>query len=111
MTVEIDESMFGKRKYHRGRILGRRQMWVLGGICRETKEIFLVICPNNKRDKQTLLSIIKDKVEKGTRILTDGWAAYKTLGEEGYSWDFVNHSEHFVKPGAPDVHTNTIEGI
>ena len=32
----IDESMFGKRKYHRGTILGRRQMWVLGGVCRET---------------------------------------------------------------------------
>ena len=33
-TVEIDESMFGKRKYRRGRITGRRQMWVLGGVCR-----------------------------------------------------------------------------
>ena len=39
-TVEIDESMFGKRRYHRGRILGRRQMWVLGGVCRETKKVF-----------------------------------------------------------------------
>ena len=36
MTVEIDESMFGKRKYNRGTIMGCRQMWVLGGICRET---------------------------------------------------------------------------
>ena len=35
-TVEIDESMFGKRKYHRGRISGQRQLWVLGSICRET---------------------------------------------------------------------------
>ena len=48
LTVEIDESMFGmlvidcimfigclgKRKYRRGRITGRRQMWVLGGVCR-----------------------------------------------------------------------------
>ena len=40
LTVEIDESMFGKRRYHRGRILGRRQMWVLGGVCR----YFIHIC-------------------------------------------------------------------
>ena len=35
-TVEIDESMFGKRKYHRVRISGGRQLRVLGGICHET---------------------------------------------------------------------------
>ena len=123
-------------------------MWVLGGVCRETlvltacvllyflllifrKEVFLVVCPDNKRDKQTLLTIINDKVhnvedslivifslkfiilkvEKGTRILTDGWQAYKSLPQEGYSWDWVNHSENFLKPGTKDVHTNEIEGI
>ena len=47
LTIEVDESMFGnrffaiffnfllllgKRKYRRGRISGRRQMWVLGGV-------------------------------------------------------------------------------
>ena len=85
-------------------------MWVLGGVCRETKEVFLVVCPGNKRDKATLLPIIKDNVAIGSRIITDGWQAYKTLGEEGYEWDYVNHSENFVKPGTTDVHTNRIEG-
>ena len=45
------------------------------------------------------------------KIITDGWAAYKSLGDLGYEFDFVNHSENFVKPGCPDVHTNTIEGV
>ena len=109
-TVEIDESMFEKRRYHRGRILGRRMLWVLGGICRETKEVFLAICPDNKRDKATLLPIIKENVEVGTRIITDGWKAYRTLGEEGFVWDWVNHETNFVKPGTKDIHTNRIEG-
>ena len=37
-------------------------MWVLGGICRETKEVFLAVCPDNRRDKATLLPIIKNNV-------------------------------------------------
>ena len=77
LTVEIDESQFGKRKYNRGTIIGRRFAWILGGVCRETGDMFLVPCPNNKRDKPTLLAIILANVEQGTTIYTDGWAAYK----------------------------------
>ena len=79
LTVEIDESQFGKRKYHRGTIVGRRFAWVLGGICRETGEMFLVQCPDNKRDRPTLEKLILDHVEKGTKIYTDGWASYKVF--------------------------------
>lgn len=39
-TVEIDESKFGKRKYHRGhKVEGQ---WVFGGIERETGRVFMV---------------------------------------------------------------------
>ena len=38
-TVEIDESKFGKRKYHRGRRVDG--VWVFGGIERESKRSFL----------------------------------------------------------------------
>ena len=80
--MEIDESQFCKRKYNGSRILGRRFAWILGGVCRETEEMFLVQCKNNKRDKATLLSIIVANVEKGTKIYTDGWAAYKVQTHE-----------------------------
>lgn len=33
-TVEIDESKFGKRKYHQGK--SEDSVWALGGIERET---------------------------------------------------------------------------
>ena len=39
--VEIDESLFSKRKNNVGRVLP--QLWVFGGICHESKECFLVV--------------------------------------------------------------------
>lgn len=68
-TVEIDESKFGKRKYHRGhRVEGQ---WVFGGYERETGNCFMV--PVEDRSSQTLLPIIKDWIKPGTTIISDCW--------------------------------------
>lgn len=53
-TVEIDESVFSKRKFNVGRLLP--EQWILGGVCREDKGVFMFAVPNRK--KETLKSII-----------------------------------------------------
>ena len=62
-TVEIDESKFGKMKYHRGRYV--KGQWVFGGICRERKASFLV--PVERRVKDTLLPIIHTHIAGNMR--------------------------------------------
>lgn len=104
--VEIDESKFGKRKYNRGHHIGGA--WVLGGICRETKDVFACVVPD--RSKETLMDKISQFVHEGTTIYTDFWKGYsdEELGMLGMYHDKVNHSLHFVDPNT-HVHTNTIE--
>ena len=82
----------GKRKYHRGRMVDGR--WILGMVERESGELRLEICTNNKRDRATLIPLIKRHVAPGTLIITDCWAAYNFLEQEGFMQETVNHSQH-----------------
>lgn len=61
VEVEIDESKFGRRKYHRGRMVEGH--WVFGGTERVTGNSFLVEVQS--RDANTLIPIIKDYICAG----------------------------------------------
>uniref|UniRef100_A0A915DEK8 ISXO2-like transposase domain-containing protein n=1 Tax=Ditylenchus dipsaci TaxID=166011 RepID=A0A915DEK8_9BILA len=115
-VVEIDESKFGKRKYNRGkRIEGS---WVFGGISRKTGNVFMVQV--EKRDRATLIPLVRQWNLPGTVIIADCWKAYDVLDQLDYELLRVNHSLTFKTPAdeIPDVypehirnqvHTNSIE--
>ena len=63
MTVEVNEVKFRKRKYNRGRAV--EEQWVVGGIGRETDEISVALCPENKRDSKTL----RQQIDSDNRLL------------------------------------------
>jgi hypothetical protein len=63
LIVEVDEAHLHTRKNHVGRILVSQQIWIFGGVCRETKERFTCRVPD--RSKRTLLPIMQRFIEKG----------------------------------------------
>lgn len=87
-TLEIDESIFRRRKYKRGR--SKQQIWIFRGILRKKddienenkKRMFLIVVPN--RDSDTLKAVIDKYVEKGTVIMSDSWKGYSKIPEMGF---------------------------
>ena len=106
LTVEIDESKFGKTKYHKGRYI--KGQWIFGGICRETKEFF--VTPVDKRDSATLIPIILSRIRPGSRIISDCWKSYNILSELDFEHLTVNHKYHFIDPTTL-AHTQNIENL
>jgi transposase-like protein len=102
-TVEIDESKFGRRNYHRGHPV--KGQWVFGGVERGSGRTFLVPVPDRTAD--TLMAIIRAWIEPGTTVISDCWGAYLDLDSQGFTHRTVNRSISFVDPDTGD-HTNTI---
>ena len=75
VVVEIDETKFFHRKYHRG--LWREGHWVFGGIERGSGRCFLVEVPD--RTRETLEDKIKQYILPGSHIISDGWPSYARI--------------------------------
>ena len=73
--VEVDESLLNRRKNQVGRVLP--STWVVGGICRETKNVSLTVVPD--RSAPTIMTAIEIYVEPGTLIIMDCWKSYSIL--------------------------------
>ncbi|GFW99428.1 DDE_Tnp_IS1595 domain-containing protein [Trichonephila clavipes] len=65
--VEIDESLFGKMKYGKGKPVNGQ--WVFGGVERNSNKCFFRVVPN--QTKEELLSVIKEWVVPGSVIISD----------------------------------------
>jgi hypothetical protein len=60
ICVEIDECQIGRRKYHRGRL--PNEMWVFGGIIRDSNPRTFFLVPVPSRSRQTLEDVIQQNM-------------------------------------------------
>jgi len=87
-------------------------MWVFGMITSEyqpSRGYYTVVL---KRDRVTLLPILRKCLKAGSTVYTDDWGAYdyleRHLPQQVATHRVVNHSLNFVDP-VTGVHTQAIE--
>lgn len=105
--AEIDESLFGKRKYNRGRNV--KNQWVFG-ICdfENGGQVFFKKIDNRRRE--TLNPIILNATTEEAIVYSDKWAAYDNLDEENRVHLSVNHSQNYIDPDT-GANTQRIESM
>ena len=88
------------------------QEWLFGGVERATNGAWKVfIEPVADRSSETLLEIIRRRIAPGTRIISDGWQAYRTLGDLGYIHEVVIHEDNFADPEDSTINTQRVENF
>ena len=98
---EIDESKFGRRKYHRGH--------KVDGVERTSEKKFFTESVKD-RLAVTLIDVLKRNILPGSIVYSDMWKGYAKLSDIlEMQHKTVNHSKSFKDP-ITGVHTNSIEG-
>lgn len=117
--VEIDECYVGGKvgnmsKKRRAALrtanngTAKNKTMVLGMIERGG-ELKLMALPEKDNSTDILQPLVKDNVDNGAVLITDGLSSYVGLGNDYAGHEVVNHSaDEYVRPGG--FHTNSIEG-
>ena len=100
--VEVDESYFGgRRKGKRGR--GAAGKAPVFGLLKRGGQVHAIMIPDAK--SQTLLGIIRQRIEPDSVVYTDSFRSYDILDVSEFHHHRINHSEKFA------VERNHINGI
>lgn len=105
-TIEVDETYIGRDpRRKKGMGGGRHKNKVLALVDRGGKARSMVV---DEVNMATILPILRDNIDKETRVFTDSARYYDNLGLMFAEHDSVNHNKEEYVRG--EVHTNTIEG-
>lgn len=103
--IELDESYFGgTRKGKRGR--GAAGKVAVFGILKRGGKVYTQVILDAKTD--TLMPIIRQKIEPDSIVYTDCWRAYNALDVSEFKHYRINHSKLFAKK---HNHINGIENF
>jgi transposase len=107
-VVELDESYFGSRYVRGKRGLGALGKTIVFGIYKRNGKVYTEVVPDVRKD--TLLQIVKGRVDKESIIHTDGFRSYDSIVHLGYQKHFrILHSDDKFAEGSN--HINGIEGF
>lgn len=110
MRIEVDESVITKRKYKAGLVIP--EVWVLGGVCRNTGQRLTKVVEN--LNVTALEYFILKHIENGSSNNSNGLRGYNCIENmqkpQPYNThNIVNHSLNFVDPVNPTVHIQKVE--
>ena len=106
--IEIDESFFGARRVRGKRGRGARGKHIVFGLIKRKGKVYTQVVKNCFA--ATLLPIIKEHVDSGSEVYTDGFKAYDGLVDAGYKKHHrVIHSQNEFAKGRK--HINGIENF
>ena len=89
--------------------------WLFGILERSTNKLLYI--PVENRSADILQALIKSNIPASSIVFSDDWAAYRTIGKQGYRHHSVNHSaKEYSRDEEIDgqtfkVHINTLEGM